>query len=82
MGWNQIFGNQGPIFQQVEEGDYLYFVHSYYVATCDYTVSTCNYGINFSNALQKDNFFAVQPHPEKSAASGIKILSNFLSLTA
>lgn len=80
MGWNDIFNNKGPLLTGVQDGSFLYFVHSYYVEVGQYTVSTANYGIDFSNAIQKDNFYAIQPHPEKSADSGLKMLSNFLSL--
>jgi len=81
MGWNNMYNNQGKLLQEVDENSYLYFVHSYYVEVCDYTVSTCDYGVEFSTALQKDNFYAIQPHPEKSAKTGLKILSNFLAIS-
>ena len=80
MGWNDIYDNSGPLMRDVDEHNYMYFVHSYYVEACDWTVSKCHYGIDFSTAIQKDNFYAVQPHPEKSAEVGHKILDNFLNI--
>ena len=80
MGWNDIFDNAGPLMQGVEEHSYMYFVHSYYVEAGDWTISKCNYGVDFSTAIQKDNFYAVQPHPEKSAEVGHQVLENFLKI--
>jgi len=61
-------------------GSYVYFVHSYRVPLSDYTIARCEYGETFSAAIAKDNFMGVQFHPEKSAAIGSQILSNFLAL--
>lgn len=80
MGWNDISKTQGPLMEQVEDGSFLYFVHSYYVEECPHTVALCDYGLPFSAAVQKDNYYAIQPHPEKSAESGLQILSNFLNI--
>lgn len=80
IGWNNITGLYSTIFEHVPENAYMYFVHSYYAALSPYTVATTNYVINYSAALQKDNFYAVQFHPEKSADGGQKILENFLKL--
>lgn len=80
IGWNNITGLHSSIFEHVPENAYMYFVHSYYAALGPDTVATSNYVINYSSALQKDNFYAVQFHPEKSAAEGQKILENFLKL--
>ncbi|MDW3193262.1 MAG: imidazole glycerol phosphate synthase subunit HisH [Cytophagales bacterium] len=80
MGWNDISKTQGALMQDIEAGSFLYFVHSYYVEECPHTVATCDYGVPFSAAVQKDNYYAIQPHPEKSAESGLKILSNFINL--
>tara|TARA_B110000027_G_scaffold124118_1_gene140451 strand:+ start:209 stop:790 length:582 start_codon:yes stop_codon:yes gene_type:complete len=80
MGWNNIEKLYGPLFSQIKEQDYLYFVHSYYVNICDQTIAQAAYGNSFSVALQKDNFYAIQPHPEKSADCGIQILDNFLKI--
>ena len=60
--------------------DFVYFVHSFYVPTCDFTAATTDYIHPFSAALHKDNFYATQFHPEKSGKTGEKILTNFLNL--
>ncbi|OMP80389.1 MULTISPECIES: imidazole glycerol phosphate synthase subunit HisH [unclassified Chitinophaga] len=80
IGWNNITGLYSSIFEHVGENSYMYFVHSYYAALCADTVATTNYVINYSSALQKDNFYAVQFHPEKSADGGQQILENFLKI--
>jgi len=80
IGWNNITGLYSTMFEHVPENSYMYFVHSYYAALGTDTVATTNYVINYSAALQKDNFYAVQFHPEKSATEGAKILENFLKL--
>ena len=80
MGWNNITQLSGLLFAEIMEQDYLYFVHSYYVNICEQTMAQAKYGNNFSVALQKNNFYAIQPHPEKSADCGIQILDNFLKI--
>jgi len=80
IGWNNITGLYSTMFERVPENSYMYFVHSYYAALASETVATANYVINYSAALQKDNFYAVQFHPEKSATEGQRILENFLKL--
>ncbi len=80
MGWNTLTDLKGPLFKGLPESNDLYFVHSYYAGLCEQTVATCSYIFPFSAALQRDNFFAVQFHPEKSAAVGEHILKNFLAL--
>lgn len=80
MGWNDIQDLKTPLFTDIKPGDYLYFVHSYYVPVCEYTIATCEYPHAFSAAIQKDNYYAIQPHPEKSAEAGMKFLENFLKL--
>ncbi|SFN40652.1 glutamine amidotransferase [Chitinophaga sp. YR627] len=80
IGWNNITGLYSTMFEHVPENSYMYFVHSYYAALGPDTVATTNYVINYSAGLQKDNFYAVQFHPEKSATVGQKILENFLKL--
>ncbi len=73
MGWNKIVNK--------EQNPYLYFVHSYHVVTDDkYTIATTNYGYDFVSAVNKDNIFGFQPHPEKSHNNGLKILENFINL--
>ena len=80
MGWNTITGLRGPLFREVHENSYVYFVHSYYAETDSLTTATTNYILPFSAALQRDNFFAVQFHPEKSGIIGETILTNFINL--
>ena len=81
MGWNSIYDLKSPLFNGLTERDYVYFVHSYYCEMCDYTAATADYILPYSAALQKDNFFATQFHPEKSGVVGHKILSNFIEIS-
>ena len=82
MGWNELFIQQkSPIFEGLPKDFYLYFVHSYHVICDDrYTIGKSNYGYEFTSAVQKDNIFGFQPHPEKSHNNGLKIIENFLKL--
>lgn len=80
MGWNAVSDVKDPLFTSVGENSYVYFVHSYYAGTGEHTAATCNYIVPFSAALQKDNFYATQFHPEKSGDTGARILQNFLNL--
>ncbi len=80
MGWNQITDVKTPLFDASLEGEYVYFVHSFYVALGEDTAATTNYILPYSSALQKDNFYATQFHPEKSGSVGERILANFLKL--
>ncbi|HOZ84583.1 MAG TPA: imidazole glycerol phosphate synthase subunit HisH [Niabella sp.] len=80
IGWNNIYVKENPLFKNVKDGSYCYFVHSYYAALNDDTIATTPYGIDFSCALNQNNFYGVQFHPEKSADIGEQILKNFLSL--
>lgn len=80
MGWNTLENLSGPLFQDLNEKDFVYFVHSYYVPVTPYTTATTNYIVPFSASLQKDNFFATQFHPEKSGSIGERILQNFIDL--
>ena len=80
VGWNNIVKLLGPLFFKIKEQDYLYFLHSYYVNVCDRTIAQADYGESFSVALQKNNFYAIQPHPEKSSDCWIQILDNFLKI--
>ncbi|GAA4458192.1 imidazole glycerol phosphate synthase subunit HisH [Rurimicrobium arvi] len=81
MGWNSLEQCRGPLFANVpdKQGD-VYFVHSFYAAVCRQTIAVCNYMQPFSAALQQDNFFATQFHPEKSGNTGALILKNFTEL--
>ncbi len=78
MGWNDIKGLKGPLFDHVEEASYLYFVHSYYVQKGAHTTAVCDHIRSFSAAMQKDNFHAVQFHPERSGDVGELVLKGFL----
>jgi imidazole glycerol-phosphate synthase subunit HisH len=80
MGWNQIYDVKSPLFDASLNDQYVYFVHSYYVAKGNDTAATTDYILPYSSALQKDNFFATQFHPEKSGEVGERILSNFLKI--
>lgn len=80
MGWNTLQELKGPLFEGISEGSFAYFVHSYYADNHSNTVATTHYGYPFSAALQKDNFYGVQFHPEKSGATGQRILDNFLKI--
>ena len=80
MGWNTLYDLKGDIFTKSENNEDVYFVHSYYAELCENTSATCTYILPFSAALQKDNFFATQFHPEKSADVGDKILKSFMEL--
>lgn len=80
MGWNTLSAMQGPLFKGLEPGDFVYFVHSYYVPVNPYTAAVTEYITPFSAALHKDNFYATQFHPEKSGSVGERILKNFLDL--
>lgn len=80
MGWNTLNGMNSPLFEGVKEDSYVYFVHSYYAELSDQTIATTDYVNPFSAALHKDNFYALQAHPEKSGKVGAKIIENFLKL--
>ena len=80
MGWNQITDLRTPLFNHIDEGAYIYYVHSYYPELCDDTIATSHYINAFSGALGRDNFFGTQFHPEKSGSVGAQILKNFLEL--
>lgn len=80
IGWNNIYSLQSPLLKGVSENEYMYFVHSYYVEKCDESIALTNYGVEYSSAIHKDNFYAVQFHPEKSGDAGQKILENFIKL--
>jgi glutamine amidotransferase len=78
IGWNNIYNLKTPLFGSVKENDFCYFVHGYYAALGKHTIATTDYIQPYSSALQKDNFYGVQFHPEKSAAVGEQILKNFI----
>lgn len=80
MGWNNFSSLKGILFNGISANDNVYYVHSYYAEVSSCTVATCDYILPFSAAMNKDNFYATQFHPEKSAAIGERILKNFLEL--
>ncbi|MCR4593170.1 MAG: imidazole glycerol phosphate synthase subunit HisH [Bacteroidaceae bacterium] len=80
MGWNQLEGPKSELFKGFCEGEFVYFVHSFYVPVCENTIATTQYIKPFSAALHKDNFYATQFHPEKSGSVGERIIKNFLEL--
>lgn len=80
MGWNSIHNLKGELFEGIQEGAYMYLVHSYFVPNSTETVANANYDGSYSVALQKDNFYGVQFHPEKSSKVGSRLLQNFLAL--
>lgn len=80
MGWNNFEKLEGSLFKNIDPKDDVYYVHSYYAELCSSTIATCKYINAFSAALQKDNFYATQFHPEKSADVGEQLLKNFLEL--
>ena len=80
MGWNSVSNFNSVLFNNIELQEQVYFVHSYYVPLNENTVAVTQYGIEFSAAVQKDNFYAVQFHTEKSGEVGSQILKQFLEL--
>lgn len=80
MGWNTISKLNSPLFKNIKEDDYMYLVHSFYVEPCAYQIATTTYDVDYASALQKDNFYGVQFHPEKSSTSGEQLLKNFIEL--
>lgn len=78
MGWNTISDFKSGIFSGIEENSDVYFVHSFYCELSENTTSVCDYILPFSASLQKDNFYAMQFHPEKSGDIGSRLLENFL----
>jgi len=92
-GWNSLDKVQGPLFKGIDSGTYFYFVHGYYVPETNATVASARFGglnpatatpreagLTYSAALQQDNFFAVQFHPERSGPAGVRLLQNFLQI--
>jgi glutamine amidotransferase len=80
MGWNTIYNYKSDLLKGLPENAFVYYVHSYYAGLCAETVATTNYVQPYSGIIQKENFYGVQFHTEKSADVGDKILSNFLSM--
>ena len=82
MGWNQIYDLKSDLFNGISENEFMYLVHSFYAPNCDEAIATTDYELEYASALQKDNFYGTQFHPEKSGAVGEKILDNFLKLNS
>ncbi|MCW2484632.1 imidazole glycerol phosphate synthase subunit HisH [Candidatus Symbiopectobacterium sp. NZEC127] len=81
MGWNQVTPQAGHrLFQGIDDGAYFYFVHGYAMPVCANTIAQAEYGEAFTAAVQKDNFYGVQFHPERSGAAGAQLLKNFLEM--
>ncbi len=80
MGWNTIYDMKSSLYNGINDPEFVYFVHSYYVPICNYTIAKTDYIQAFSSSLQKDNFYATQFHPEKSGRIGEKLLTNFLNI--
>jgi glutamine amidotransferase len=81
MGWNQVQARSGhPLFKHIEPNSYFYFVHGFALPVGPTTIAETDYGNTFSAAVQKDNFFGVQFHPERSGKAGAQLLKNFLEM--
>ena len=81
MGWNQVTPKlDNPLFKDIPPGSYFYFVHSYALPVNDNTIASCEYGQPFTAAVNKDNFYGVQFHPERSGKAGAQLIKNFLEL--
>ncbi|MBE0390833.1 imidazole glycerol phosphate synthase subunit HisH [Flavobacterium sp. PL002] len=80
MGWNTIYNLKSDLFKDISEDEYMYLVHSFYAPNCAESIATTNYELEYASALQKNNFYGTQFHPEKSGDVGEKILGNFLQL--
>lgn len=78
IGWNCIRDLKTELFDAIEEGSYVYYVHSYYVPDNEFKLASTDYGLNYAGAIGKDNFYACQFHPEKSGSAGERILENFI----
>ncbi|RYJ52185.1 imidazole glycerol phosphate synthase subunit HisH [Flavobacterium petrolei] len=80
MGWNQIYNLKSDLFNGISENEYMYLVHSFYAPNCPEAIAKTDYEVEYASALQKDNFYGTQFHPEKSGDIGEQILANFLKL--
>jgi glutamine amidotransferase len=80
MGWNQIYNLKSDLFKGIAENEHMYLVHSFYAPICTETIATTNYELEYSSALENENFYGTQFHPEKSGDVGEQILGNFLKL--
>ncbi|MCD2258884.1 imidazole glycerol phosphate synthase subunit HisH [Psychroserpens luteolus] len=80
MGWNTITNLKSELFNGIKENEFMYLVHSYYAEQCEESIATTDYEFTYASALQNENFYGVQFHPEKSSTAGERLLKNFLEL--
>ena len=80
ISWNTVMDLKSNLFKGIKEDSFMYLVHSYYAENCKEQIATTNYGLKYASALQKDNFYGVQFHPEKSSEIGEQLLKNFIEL--
>jgi glutamine amidotransferase len=80
MGWNTIYNLKSDLFNGISENEFMYLVHSFYVSNSENSIALTNYEVEYCSALQKNNFYGVQFHPEKSGKFGEQILNNFLKI--
>ncbi|WP_430408357.1 imidazole glycerol phosphate synthase subunit HisH [Kordia sp.] len=80
IGWNTVKNLKSPLFKGIQENEYMYLVHSYYAKKSSEIIAESEYDIKYASALQKNNFYGVQFHPEKSSKAGSQLLQNFLNL--
>jgi len=80
MGWNTIKNLKSDLFKGINENEYMYLVHSYYAERCKESIATTEYELVYASALEHNNFYGVQFHPEKSGVTGEKLLKNFIAL--
>lgn len=80
VGWNNLTELKTPLLKGLSDESFVYYVHSFYCELSDYTIATTNYVLEFAGLMHKDNFYAMQAHPEKSGLIGEQIMRNFLSL--
>lgn len=80
MGWNSLTNLKSPLYENISDGEFVYFIHSFYVPENEFSIADSDYIHPFCASLHKDNFYATQFHPEKSGRVGEKIISNFISL--
>ena len=80
MGWNVVSDLKSDLFTGIKEKEFMYLVHSFYAENCEQAIAITDYEIDYAAALQKDNFYGVQFHPEKSSVAGAQLLKNFLNL--
>lgn len=80
IGWNHIANLKSDLFKSIAENEFMYLVHSYYVPINKYSIAITDYGVTYASAMQKNNFYGVQFHPEKSGKIGEQLLQNFLNI--